>query len=1031
MDQVKPSTSRLFNTTIIDPKKDEIDEKCERCYQQLQGIVNNLSEKEAQNSLISAICKDKAHEEIVSLGLLVIILSEPQNAAKGYRDLTLVSRDGLALVLSHVSQIIERWSRLQDRVRAQLLWLIRELVRNAVPGTDTLCWNILRHAASGDISPRNLFLVEHLLDIFQENRPWLEKYPLLLASVVYSYLRFIEDHFNPGLTTLRQKEISFIVPLLRDKFNECLVIGRDLVRLLQSVAKIPEFELLWKDILHNPKSLSPNFTGVLQLLQTRTSRRFLQSRLTPEMERKLCFLSGSVRFGNHKRYQDWYQRQYLATPESQTLRCDLIRFIVGVIHPTNELLCSDIIPRWAIIGWLLTTCTSTVAAANAKLALFYDWFFFDSEKDNIMNIEPAILVMHHSMKYHPPVTASLLDFLCRIIPHFYPPLMEKVKNGVYSSLRQILEKRVLPSLCPIFDSDKLDKELRASVREHFLEFCFPPPVEGSKIECIKETVESTVIPGTPFRINSDSEPTFSDEEDAAIHDEEESIFSKKRLKSESSPSRSDSQLDIAASLEGNLRIAVENLHLESDNDKKCEAMEKLIQVLLQDEDAENETLTALSTCLCTILDEQFDRPTLPEKLSKESIEDSLERPIFVMYRSLTQYSDEDSRRQPLLTVLSEMYNSQPKIGYLLLYYLQATAPPDQLESKSSGSKRASVYKQFCEILDKELESCLIGDLTHCQDYEPSLLCWLAPSIYWQFNSIALNNKELVHLIVSCCDSRQLQELVCLIIQGRLVLFRGDAVIPILNASLNWETFEQFCFWQLVLAHNNVSLTNILSVLPRLDYKNHSEALTSIMLLLKREKPTSELVRQVLSRETRPLTDLFTVTMLQHWSRDYETLGDIIGNLLSSRCPAVSPNKRKRGQQGQGLGAKGGTSPPSAEKILGHLDRVHSTCKSLLKVDAMQRALQTAQYACTETQRSLYSNLFALLEPAENTKTTDRGKSSGRGRKAQTNSSNYKSKSSRSNKFSDSSDESSEEEEIVKPKQTKKRRKVNPVNSDSD
>lgn len=69
-------------------------------------------------------------------------------------------------------------------------------------------------------------------------------------------------------------------------------------------------------------------------------------------------------------------------------------------------------------------------------------------------------------------------FIFQIIPHFYPPLMEKVKNGVYSSLRQILEKRVLPSLCPIFDSDKLDKELRASVREHFLEFCFPPPVEG-------------------------------------------------------------------------------------------------------------------------------------------------------------------------------------------------------------------------------------------------------------------------------------------------------------------------------------------------------------------------------------------------------------------------------------------------------------------------------------------------------------------------------------------------------------------------
>lgn len=102
------------------------------------------------------------------------------------------------------------------------------------------------------------------------------------------------------------------------------------------------------------------------------------------------------------------------TTESQSLRIDLIRFIVGVIHPSNELLCSDIIPRWAVIGWLLTTCTSTVAAANAKLALFYDWLFFDPERDNIMNIEPAILVMSNSMRSHPAVTATLLDFMCRV-----------------------------------------------------------------------------------------------------------------------------------------------------------------------------------------------------------------------------------------------------------------------------------------------------------------------------------------------------------------------------------------------------------------------------------------------------------------------------------------------------------------------------------------------------------------------------------------------------------------------------------------
>lgn len=30
------------------------------------------------------------------------------------------------------------------------------------------------------------------------------------------------------------------------------------------------------------------------------------------------------------------------------------------------------------------------------------------------SLEPAILVMHHSMKPHPAITATLLDFMCRV-----------------------------------------------------------------------------------------------------------------------------------------------------------------------------------------------------------------------------------------------------------------------------------------------------------------------------------------------------------------------------------------------------------------------------------------------------------------------------------------------------------------------------------------------------------------------------------------------------------------------------------------
>lgn len=83
----------------------------------------------------------------------------------------MLNRDGFQSVTTNTCQLIlERYTRLHDVARCQLLWLVREMVRNMVPNVDTLCWNLMRHAASGDVSPKNLYLVENLLDIYQENR---------------------------------------------------------------------------------------------------------------------------------------------------------------------------------------------------------------------------------------------------------------------------------------------------------------------------------------------------------------------------------------------------------------------------------------------------------------------------------------------------------------------------------------------------------------------------------------------------------------------------------------------------------------------------------------------------------------------------------------------------------------------------------------------------------------------------------------------------------------------------------------------
>lgn len=66
------------------------------------------------------------------------------------------------------------------------------------------------------------------------------------------------------------------------------------------------------------------------------------------------------------------------------------------------------------------------------------------------------------------------------------------------------------------------------------------------------------------------------------------------------------------------------------------------------------------------------------------------------------------------------------------------------------------------------------------------------------------------------------------------MFRADSVPSLATSSLNWETIEQYFFWQLVTAHD-VELKVILSNITKLDYNNHPETLSSILLMLKKEK----------------------------------------------------------------------------------------------------------------------------------------------------------------------------------------------------
>ncbi|XP_013791928.2 integrator complex subunit 3-like [Limulus polyphemus] len=272
----------------------------------------------------------------------------------------------------------------------------------------------------------------------------------------------------------------------------------------------------------------------------------------------------------------------------------------------------------------------------------------------------------------------------------------------------------------------------------------------------------------------------------------------------------------------------------------------------------------------------------------------------------------------------------------------------------------------------------------CQEEDVQMFCFLIPDIYTQFPNIAVGNAELLNLIVSCIDASQLQDLICHILQGYMILFRKESFLSVLIS----------CFF----------------------FSAHAEALTSILLMLKKEKPSAELLRHIMSRQVRS-NDHFVVSVLKFWSQEHE---EKLAELVTSQLSKVASitNKRKRNQSIK-------SQVPSIDQTLAHLDQLRQHCKqiSFFNQETIQSSLFQVQLSCSEAQKTKFSDLFALAEELDSIRT---GKSTrGKGKGASKGSTKYKQPA-----LSVSDGRSSDDEEMLKPKPRKKK-KTALVGSDSD
>uniref|UniRef100_A0A8C2TTU6 Integrator complex subunit 3 n=1 Tax=Coturnix japonica TaxID=93934 RepID=A0A8C2TTU6_COTJA len=568
--------------------------------------------------------------------------------------------------------------------------------------------------------------------------------------------------------------------------------------------------------------------------------------------------------------------------------------------------------------------------------------------------------MHHSMKPHPAITATLLDFMCRIIPNFYPPLEAHVRQGVFNSLTHIVEKRVLAHLAPLFDNPKLDKELRAMLREKFPEFCSSPspPIEVKIEEPVSMEMDNHM---------SDKDDSCYDNAEAAFSDDEEDLNSKgKKREFRFHPIKEtivEEPVDITPfldQLDESLKDKVLQLQKGSDTEAQCEVMQEIVDQVLE-EDFDSEQLSVLASCLQELFKAHFRGEVLPEEITEESLEESVGKPLYLIFRNLCQMQEDNSGFSLLLDLLSELYQKQPKIGYHLLYYLKF---PDE----------------------------------------------------------TLRSGELLNMIVAVIDSAQLQELVCHVMMGNLVMFRKDSVLNILSelycCTVQCIALQCIAAWCLALQRCTLLTCSLLA--------EHPEALSCLLLQLRREKPSEEMVKMVLSRPCHP-DDQFTTSILRHWGLKHD-------DLLAEHIKALLIKNNSLPRKRQSLRSSSSKlAQLTLEQILEHLDSLRlnlaNTKQNFFSQTPILQALQHVQASCDEAHKMKFSDLFSLAEEYEDSSSKP---PKSRRKAALASPRSRKSAAQPQNNEEESASSSASEEEDTKPKPTKRKRKgSSAVGSDSD
>ncbi|KAI6182530.1 Integrator complex subunit 3-like protein isoform X2 [Aphelenchoides bicaudatus] len=687
-------------------------------------------------------------------------------------------------------------------------------------------------------------LLASAAEMFIRKKEWFQKYSSAGNSVLFpcifnTFTRFLSD-LPLKYNRCRELLIHIVDVILREQFKDLILMGRDLILSMQRVSKI--FPNHWKTLIHQPQNLMPNFEGIPQLLSTKCSQTFNNTRIAFRLQfclDRILLYRPDVIFSFHF---DWLSADFLSGFDSSSLCAELIRFaIINQRYQTTEEKIKQ--GRNALFVYLVTNIAKKGIGEYqlSKLALIFDCLCTERENSNGSFVLDAVfMTLRYLLDKQPEVGNSVLELIVRTTLDFHPKVSAQIYQNLTNSFRLFLSMG--GGVQALIENRQIDKNLRLALAE------FLPEIYAKRT--------ATNDANTPNTANNLSE---LDNESRMILEQAsgdpKALLGNKAEKRKLRGSKSsDHELDqikrgllneevkreaksldeLIPNLHERIRQTVENFrkaveHSSNDDaiDPTDEARHLFTLVKEASDVLDKEQIKLLASCVLAICSHYLNEkqfylePTDSESFGKSDLASQLNQPIFMLFDCIYKAKSQKLvERKIWLSLLRQMAKQNSSIGYLYLYFLT------NYLSKSNRIENTCYY-EFVDVMKGDYKDRLSQDMKNCSIDCTLLFAFLLPYVLASFTE-ASGCLTIIESISVTLDEHQAYNLVSqMYMRGDLNLFKKDTFGEIFRTSLKWSTHAQNTFWQFVRA-DNVSLDWIFESLPIIRERRYPIACFNIL-----------------------------------------------------------------------------------------------------------------------------------------------------------------------------------------------------------